>query len=247
MLCIHTPLKMHRWPELPWLHISNQKGGSPDVTRHMDSSAYEEISLLNPDLLPQRSVEWSSACWACGEWCAVMGAEFTSSAGFAKISVTTHEGVLRTVQAVTLYRNSCLPKKRHAGAGNSFHTLVQLAKFVLSAHSTGCPFCTAPAWEQPAPLQPFCLFCFLCHLFIIFLVHLHLYYFDCKLCACCGCEFKKLGVKTLRTVFNIHIECQLVWWNIVVLSTRCLLLLTLLSLMLISERIFFLSLCRSNK
>lgn len=114
-----------------------------------------------------------------------------------------HEGVLWTAQAVTLYRNSCLPKQRRAGAGNSFHTLVQLAKFVLSAHSTGCPFYAAPAWE-PAPLQPFCLLCFLCHLFIIYLVHLHLYYFDCKLCACCEYEFKKLGVKTLRTVFNTY-------------------------------------------
>lgn len=42
-----------------------------------------------------------------------------------------HGAVLWTAQAVTLYRNLCLPKQRHAGAGNSFHTLVQLAKFVL--------------------------------------------------------------------------------------------------------------------
>lgn len=37
---------MHRWPELPWLHISNQKGGCPDVTRHMHSSTYREIPAI---------------------------------------------------------------------------------------------------------------------------------------------------------------------------------------------------------
>lgn len=164
---------------------------------------------------------------------------------------------LCSTHAVTFYRNSCLPKQRHAGAGTSFHTRAQLARSASSTYST-------------VSLQKRAVFSF--YSFCLVFLHSVFYvtYFLCflsKYNCCYICIYIAFTIKTLFINMNLRssasklwekcslasmkelliqlstIKCQLVWWNIVQLCTGLLMPETFLILM----HCFVVSLCFTNK